>query len=434
VIVASAVARVSRSQLGCRFLAVRSDEAAAAAAGIDVVRTKLLAYALSSFIAGVGGAILGYSRGQLSADSFGVFVGIGFVVAVYLGGITSVTGALIAGLLGPLGIVYVINDRLLSGERWYALASGLALLGMLVVCPDGLAATAGRRLRRAPVPANPPPHRAEASARGGGISAVPTPPAGQAGLRSLPALQLSGLTVRYGGVTAVDCTDLAVRPGELVGLVGPNGAGKSSLIDAVSGFTPYTGSVQLRGVCLDGLAAHARQRAGLARTWQSTRLVDELTVIENLNLATRPWPRARLGRAVEGPTTPKVDVLDLLHTVGATHLTHRRTGDLTPGERKLVDLGRALAGGPAVVLADEPAAGLNTAETQQLGRHLRQICDQGIGVLLVDHDLGLVREICERLVVLDLGRLIADGATSEVLASPDVAAAYLGPATVSAAS
>jgi branched-chain amino acid transport system ATP-binding protein len=203
--------------------------------------------------------------------------------------------------------------------------------------------------------------------------------------------------------------DLEVREGELVGLIGPNGAGKTTLVDAVTGFVRFSGSVELDGRDVGRLAPYERARLGLGRTWQSTDLFDDLDVRENLAVA-------------DG--TGEVD--SKLTLVGLDVTGEAMPGQLSQGQRKLVGIARALASNPRVLCLDEPAAGLDTNESQQLGARLRELADQGQSTLLIDHDMGLVLSICDRVVVLEFGRVIADAAPEVVRRDPSVISAYLG--------
>ncbi|MFC0042198.1 ABC transporter ATP-binding protein [Actinomadura rayongensis] len=237
-------------------------------------------------------------------------------------------------------------------------------------------------------------------------------------------LDVRGLTVRYGGVTALDGVGLTVAPGELVGLIGPNGAGKTTFIDAVCGFTRATGTVRLGHRDLTGRRAYARARAGLGRSWQAADLYADLTVRENLAVgAYRPDWRRTLAEVLRGRARHDERVAELL---GIEDLLDRPADGLSAGQSKMVDLARALAADPGVLLLDEPAAGLNTAESRLLATRLRTVVDTGTGVLLVDHDMALVLGVCDRIVVLDFGRVLAEGTPREIQDDDAVIAAYLG--------
>jgi branched-chain amino acid transport system ATP-binding protein len=225
----------------------------------------------------------------------------------------------------------------------------------------------------------------------------------------MTVLSARGITVRFGGVQALTGVDLDVAAGEVVGLIGPNGAGKTTFIDAVSGFVPASGRVELDGRDLSRLPPHRRARRGLARTWQSGELFEELSVRENLAVASRS--------ATVEPT---------LALLGLGLVADAAPRNLSEGQRKLVGVGRALAAGPRLVCLDEPAAGLDPGERSDLGRRLRDVATAGTALLLVDHDMGLVLGVCDRVVVLEFGAVIATGAPQEVRADPRVTAAYLG--------
>jgi branched-chain amino acid transport system ATP-binding protein len=242
-----------------------------------------------------------------------------------------------------------------------------------------------------------------------------------------PVLRAAGLSVSYGGIGALSDFDLEVPDRSLIGLIGPNGAGKTTFIDAVTGFTRSTGTLELAGADLRGLGPDARARRGLSRTWQSIELFEELTVGENLAIAAyRPSVRQALREILTG-RPPKGDRIEaVLEALGLRHLADERSEDLTQGQRKLVGVARALVARPRVLLLDEPAAGLDTSESDALGRRLRDVVDSGVPILLIDHDMGLVLGVCDYVYVLDFGRKIAEGTPREVRANHTVIDAYLG--------
>ena len=416
------VSNIIRAGSGRKMLAVRSNERAAASIGIAVPTIKLGAFALSSFLAGLGGALIGYSRGQLSPQSFGVFVGLGFVAIAYLSGITSVSGALVAAALATLGIVYVIFDRTLSVAGYYALVSGPLLILTVIFNPVGISGRArvvwDAVLRRADV--------AETDIETAHLTAAIRPP--PAHVIGDVLFEAEDIAVTYGGLRAVDRLGLNVRAGEIVGLIGPNGAGKTSFIDAVTGFTPCSGQVWLLGEPLGEAPASVRARNGLVRTWQSVELFGDLSVEDNVRVSDDirhdAWKMLR--DAVRPNAPPSAAVSDAIARVGLEHVTGRKPFELPLGHQKLVGVARSLALRPKVLLLDEPGAGLDVAEIAAFGRRLTEIAATGVGCLLVDHDMRLVLGVCDRVYVIDFGRLIASGPTDSVRRDPAVIAAYLG--------
>jgi len=246
-----------------------------------------------------------------------------------------------------------------------------------------------------------------------------------------PALSVRDLTVRYGGVVALDAVSFDAPAGAIVGLIGPNGAGKTTLIDALTGFTrPAEGHIEVDGRSLAGVPPHGRARAGLARTFQSLELFDDLTVRENLLVAaSTPTWRSTLTDVLR-PKRHTSDHTDaVLAQLGLTERADRLPADLSNGERHLVALGRGLVARPRLLLLDEPAAGLDTSETAELREVIRALPAQGITVLLVDHDMALILDVCTTVVVLDFGRVIAEGPPAAIRSDPAVLAAYLGGVT-----
>ena len=250
----------------------------------------------------------------------------------------------------------------------------------------------------------------------------------QPGPAGLALLSARDLVVRFGGVTAVDGISLTVPTGGLIGLIGPNGAGKTTTIDALTGFVAHRGAIDLDGEAIDGLAAHERARRGLVRTWQSLELFDDLTVRENCEVAAVAQRLGSLGRDLWRPrrSVDGAAADEAIELVGLGDVADRHPTELSLGRRKLVAVARALAQRPRLLLLDEPAAGLDSTESLALGRQLRSVVDHGVSILLVDHDMGLVLGVCDRVCVLDFGRMIAEGTPGEIRANEHVIEAYLG--------
>jgi ABC-type branched-subunit amino acid transport system ATPase component len=243
------------------------------------------------------------------------------------------------------------------------------------------------------------------------------------------ALEVRDVSVSYAGVRALDGMSLAIDAGELVGLVGPNGAGKTTFIDAVTGMTPSSGVIELAGSTLHTLSAHLRVRRGMARTFQSLELFEDLTVTENLLASAEPRKWWSLLGDIFAPRVSHsaVDVVArCIDVVGLRAHADEKPSELSLGQRKLVTVARALAASPSVLLLDEPAAGLDSSESLALGHTLRAVAATGVAVLLVDHDMGLVLSSCDRIYVLNFGKVIASGVPSAIAADPLVIEAYLG--------
>lgn len=235
------------------------------------------------------------------------------------------------------------------------------------------------------------------------------------------------ITVRYGQNTAVDQISLAVAPGRVVGLIGPNGAGKTSFIDAVTGLTPMAGGrVMLNDTDIAGWPAHRRASAGLRRTFQALRLFDDLTVSENLVVAAENDSRWGLLRDLVWPRRTSVVISRALELTGLQAHADVLPRDLSAGTRRLVGVARGVVANPSVLLLDEPAAGLDTHETEELGAVIQRLAGEGVGLLLVEHDTDLVFRVSDHVVAIDFGKLIAAGPPAQIRQSEALIAAYLG--------
>ena len=460
------------------MLAVRADERSAAAAGINVVLVKLIGFAIAAFIAGLGGSLLAYQLGNVTFQDFDAYLGLVTFSVVVVAGITSVSGGILAGVISSGGILVALISSGV-GERWRrqlvrgrrrhrrdphgdlqprrhrradpprpGATAGARRHGPTRRCARAVTAVGVRDTRFRAGPGGSPTVAGGCGRRGRGASnrrgeeqAVPAPVLapvsaeagelvgsgagvgsnghthaqaqgnGQAG----PLLDVKNLTVRYGGVVAVDDVSFSVEEGQIVGLIGPNGAGKTTTIDALCGFHGYTGSVVLAGRDVVGYSPHRRAVLGLARTFQLAGVADDLTVEENVHV----------GQHMATTHDPAA-LTRILEELGLVEMRDLQVSMLSQGQRQLVSVARALAGEPRLLLLDEPAAGLDSTESLWLAERLRGVRDTGVTILLVDHDMSLVLNLCDSIDVLDFGALIATGTPDEIRTNPQVSTAYLG--------
>ncbi len=440
------VANLRRSQIGRRMLAVRANERAAAASGVNVRNTKLIAFGLSSFIAGIAGAMFAYNFGSVSSTTFDALSALGVIAFAFVGGVTMVRGAIFAGLASTEALFpYAFQKWFGLSGLWALLIGGIAVVFNLVLVPEGAAGmmfrNRARRRRRVAGGETPRdllhilemlwvrlPQQWRPSV--GAPVADPAPgPAEAQDLHVTPqALRVTNLTVRFGGVTAVDDVSLEIAPGEIVGLIGPNGAGKSSLIDALTGFShPESGTIVLGDTDLTRLPPHRRVHAGLVRSWQSVDLFDDVTVGENMAVGSGGSRWQELLEVV-GPQhqTMPAPASSAIARFGLSGDLDLLPSELSFSQRRMVTTARAVALNPSILLLDEPAGGFSDVRRRELANAIAPLArERGMGLLVVDHDMPFVMGLCDRVVVLNFGRKIADGTPDEVRANPEVVRAYL---------
>jgi sulfate-transporting ATPase len=420
VIAGLVVANLRRSRTGQRLLAVRTNERAAASLGISVFAVKVYAFAVGAGLAALAGILLGFRGRVVTYAQFNVFESINAVGNAVVGGLGYVMGAGFAAPMARGGVGERAFSSVIGFEEGTVLLGGLLLWVVILVHQHGIADVVAHRRGRRKSPSTTVTER------------VPASPPTQVEPASLV---VSGATVRFGSVNALTGVDLRVDPGEVVGLIGPNGAGKTTLIDAITGFVrPVSGSISHGPQTeLQSMSVAARARGGLRRSFQSLELFDDLTVAQNLQAGTdgAPWwtwitDLVHPGRhPLSSTARAAVDALELHDVLGST------PDELPYGRRRLVGIARTIASGPSTVLLDEPAAGLDERESAELSGFIRRLADErGMGVLLVEHDVRLVMSTCDRLVVLDFGKVIADGPPAAMLENADVRAAYLGESSV----
>jgi sulfate-transporting ATPase len=426
-VAALVVANLRRGRAGRRLLAVRTNERAAASLGISVVGAKLYGFGIGAGIAGLGGIMLAFrARTVLFAD-YSVFNSIQVVVQTVLGGVGFIGGAIIGGAISIGGVLaYAMTEVLGIDDLLIILLTGLLAINNLIQFPNGLASQISHGFAAALDAFHRLVHRAERPR-----SEISLPPE-QAVKLDGAVLNIEDLRVRFGGVVALDGVNLTVAPGEIVGLIGPNGAGKTTLIDAVSGFNrPASGSITLDGTPIDRWSPRRRARAGIARSFQSLELFEDMSVADNLRAGSDAGARLAYLTDLCWPRNPPLQptVAAAIREFELVESLDRRPTELPYGRRRLVAIARALATEPTVLLLDEPAAGLDDQETEELGHLLRRVAAEwGLGILLVEHDMGLVMSVCDRLVALDFGTVIAEGPPDAVRSSNEVITAYLGTA------
>jgi sulfate-transporting ATPase len=416
------VANVRRGRSGHRLLAVRSNERAAAALGVGIQRAKMYAFALAAGIAGVAGVLYGFRTSNITFNNFDALTSIQLVLNSVIGGIGWASGSVVGAQLQPdaLGsqVWHTIFPQITNLDSWLMIVSGILVILTLRTAPDGIAAMHQEKLRG--IRQKWRRHRP--------VKAVGPGPAVR---RRDPApLEVRNLSVAFGGVAAVRNVSFSVRPGEIVGLMGPNGAGKTTIIDVITGFTPPgSGTVLLAGEPLERLTAEQRARRGIGRSWQAVELFDEMTLHDNLLVAEDSQSAIHYLTDLVAPGHPRLseEVAQIVEHFELTPQLSLRPSALPAGTARLAGIARALAANPAVLLLDEPAAGLDAQESEELGTTIRSFVQRnGVGVLLIEHDVELLAKTCDRIVALDFGQMVAQGTPAEVMENADVLLSYLG--------
>ncbi|TXL77568.1 branched-chain amino acid ABC transporter ATP-binding protein/permease [Vineibacter terrae] len=417
----AAVASLLRSRFGRALIAVRDNPVAATASGVSMVWIKMFAFVVSAAIAGLAGALFAVQKTVITPEDFTAEFSIFFLLVVVLGGAGRLWGPVVGAL-----VFFLVPELLAALQSWRLLIYGAALLVLMLYAPHGLvgAVEAGwKRLR----------------ARLGLSNIAPLPVTGaqqDGGIRPIDGVALSvrGVEKRFGGVAALAGVSLEVAPGTSHAIVGPNGSGKTTLLNMISGFYPVdAGAIAVGGRSVIGLAPHRIAHRGVGRTFQTPRMMPDLTVLDNILLgafmaetqgalaATLRLPAARREQAQS-----LAEAMRYLDFVGLRERAMEPAGELPHGQQRLAEIARALVGRPRLLLLDEPAAGLSLDELDRLGELISAIRGLGTTVVIVEHHLELVANICSSVTVLERGAVLASGTPAEVFSNEAVISAYMG--------
>jgi sulfate-transporting ATPase len=429
------VANLRRGKAGRRLLAVRANERAAAAAGVNTTAAKLYAFSIASMIAALGGILVAFRDSSIVYYNIDAFHSVNVLGYAVLGGVGYVAGALIGGVLQPGGVGTNLGNLFSPAVQDYLpMIGGVLLIVTLLAQQNGVAHVEARRWGR----------RLDALSalvrRALGRPETPAPlmPAdtGEPAPRVAPKkLRTEGLSVTFGNNTVLNELSIEVAPGEVVGLIGPNGAGKTTAIDAITGFVqPSAGSIQLGDDDITKRSVRQRAESGLSRSFQSLELFEDMTIFENLLVVSesRSWWSYVVDLVWPGKPRLATSVAAAVRMFGLEDDLRRKPTELSYGRRRLVAIVRAIALEPSVILLDEPAAGLSQHESAELRDLLRHLADdRGMGVLLIEHDVDLVMSACDRVVAIVFGSEIVSGTPEEVRHNDALIEAYLGtPVTV----
>jgi branched-chain amino acid transport system permease protein len=422
-LIAGAIAMLNLldSRPGRAIRSLKGGSQMAEAMGISTFRYKVTIFLIAALFASVAGWLLAHFQRTVNPSAFGLKMGIEYLFMAVIGGVGYVWGAFVgAGLIKLLDDYLQVALPALIGTSgsYEVIVFGIAMVLVLKYMPDGIWSLVARKLPRAP-------------------RKVDWQDAEPLSVRSKPqqnelVLKVEKIRKQFGGLTAVNDISFDIHAGQIVGLIGPNGAGKSTTFNLITGVLSKTsGQVTYRGHDISGLPSRDISRQGMARTFQHVKMIPDMTVLENVALGA--YTRGESGVISSMLALNKTEeqrfmkeAQHQLERIGMGQYLHEQAGNLAMGPQRLMEIARALCCDPALLLLDEPAAGLRHKEKQDLVKVLRQLQGEGMSILLVEHDMDLVMEVCDHLVVMEFGTLLTQGTPAEIQASPAVRAAYLG--------
>ena len=423
ILIASAIALLNLldSRPGRAIRSLKGGSLMAEAMGINTFRYKVTIFLIAALFASVAGWLMAHFQRTVNPSAFGLKMGIEYLFMAVIGGVGYVWGAIVgAGLIKLLDDYLQVALPALIGTSgsYEVIVFGIAMVLVLKSLPDGIWSFVERKL--------PSPARRMDWHDAKPLSDRTKPTKGDLVLR------VDKIRKQFGGLTAVNDISFDIYAGQIVGLIGPNGAGKSTSFNLITGVIPKTtGQVFYREQDISTLPSREISRRGMARTFQHVRLISDMTVLENVALGA--YTRGRCGVIASMLGTNKKEeqrfmkeAQKQLERIGMGAYLHELAGNLAMGPQRLIEISRALCCDPALLLLDEPAAGLRHQEKQELIKILRQLKNEGMSILLVEHDMDMVMDVCDHLVVMEFGTLLMQGTPSEVQASPAVRAAYLG--------
>jgi branched-chain amino acid transport system permease protein len=416
--------RLERSKYGRRLAAIRDAELAAGTSGVHVPRLKIIAFVLSAIVAGFAGSLYAHLVTFISPDVFVFDVTAQLLSMVLIGGIGTTGGP----VLGAFVLTF-LPELLRVSKAYYMLIYGVGLAALIVFLPFGLLGLF-TRWRHAPARMD---EQTDAENDLAPAPLVPFCPP-KAAVDNAPILEVRQLVCRFGGLTAIDDLEMSVRRGTVHALIGPNGSGKSTFINLVTGvYKPTAGSIFFEGAQIGAQKPWRIAEAGVVRTFQNLRLFKSLSVEQNILVACRADVEAGWGGVFLNSGAARAEEAELrqrageaLQFVGLYHLRHRPISHLPHEQQRLVEIARAYAMRPKLIMLDEPAAGMNPNEVERLVRIVDRLRDLGFTILMIEHNMPMVMRVADRMTVLNYGRKIAEGLPSEVRGDAEVIKAYLG--------